>query len=149
MAYTANELFRKTTRGPAIRIMPQEGSGAVKPKTFAPNGAASTLELPVGTPVAYNTSTNKWVPWVNAAQPGTNGTSTVQGFVYPDPVTIEATGGDDVLGQVMLRGSVHYDDVVEVLTGLGYTTFTTNLTAALVVGPRSLGLTIEGLANVR
>ena len=106
-----------------------------QPKTFG--SGSGTLERL--TPVAYNTSTNKWTVWTNG---GANGTGTIRGFVWPDAVELDSS--DDVLGNVMLAGRVHYDDIV-----LPYGETESNLQAALRSGPRELGLTIESLDQVR
>lgn len=66
----------------------------------------------------------------------------VKGFVYPDPVVLSASG--EVLGQVLKRGIVRYDDIV---LPAGETQSV--LDAALKDGPLARGLVIKGLAGVR
>jgi hypothetical protein len=66
----------------------------------------------------------------------------VRGFVYPDDIELDDT--DDVLGQVMMAGRIHYDDIV-----LPDGAVEAQLKEALRDGPRALGLIIEGLTQVR
>lgn len=70
------------------------------------------------------------------------GKNVVRGFVFPDAIVLDAT--NDVLGVVMLRGGIHYDDIV-----LPAGESANTLKAALREGPRSLGLDINGLSQVR
>lgn len=132
MTYAANQLWETGDNRPVnLRAFAE----VVQPKTLA-TGSGTIYRL---TPMAYNTSTNKWVVWTNG---GSNGTGTVSGFLWPDEVTLD--GSDDVLANIMLRGRVHFDDIV---VPSGETE--ANLKTALRSGPRALGLTIEGLSQVR
>jgi len=72
----------------------------------------------------------------------TYGTDVIQGFVWPDAITLAAA--NEVLGNVMLRGTVHYADIP---CPSGETT--TSLKAALRNGPRDKGLIVQGLDQVR
>lgn len=69
------------------------------------------------------------------------GTSVIAGFLWPDEVVL-ATG--EVLGQVMLAGEIHYDDIP-----LPSGETEADLKAALRSGPRALGIYIQGLTEVR
>lgn len=70
---------------------------------------------------------------------------TIRGFVLAaDGIVLNDTGGDDVLGEVMTHGSIHYDDIT-VPTG----ETEANMKAALKDGPGSRGLVIQGLIDVR
>lgn len=132
MAYDGNEQFAATdpiSRG--LRVEPK----TIQPKTFA-TGSGTLAAL---TPVAYNTSTNKWVVWTNG---GSNGTGTVSGFIFPDAVTLNAS--KEVIGQVLIQGKIHYSDIV-----LPENEVEANLKTALRSGPRGLGLIIQGLDLVR
>ena len=70
-----------------------------------------------------------------------NGTHLIKGFVWPDPITLNAS--DDVLGQVCLKGRIHIDDIPLVTGAYGRL----ELEAALRSGVRELGFTIEGMEN--
>lgn len=133
MAYQDNELFSSASRDSSLRVFPK----SIAPKTLA--AAAGGPTLPALTPLAFNTSTNKWVVWTNG---GSNGTGTISGFLWPDAVTLDAT--DDTLAQVLMAGDVHYEDI-PVPSGETLA----NLKTALRSGPRALGLMIKGLDNVR
>jgi len=74
-------------------------------------------------------------------QAGVNG-GDVDGLVWPDAVVLDSD--EEVIGQVMLRGEVHYDDIV---LPAGETASV--LKAALREGPRLRGLLIQGLDQVR
>lgn len=75
-------------------------------------------------------------------QAGVTGPGEVRGFVWPDEIVLDSD--EQVLGQVMLAGRVHYDDLV-LPAGETESVFKT----ALRDGPRALGLIIEGLDAVR
>lgn len=141
MALDPNELRSEETRTAYPRIHPDMGPGAVATKEFAAI-VAETL-LPVGLPVAYNTSTNKWVPW---DADGSNGTDTMKGIVYPE--AIQTDGTNSVLGNVMLKGQAHYDDIWAAVNSLGLET-ADDLKTELRSGPRSIGIAIQGLTQVR
>lgn len=109
----------------------------IQPKTFGNVSGGPTLA--VLTPVSYNTSTNEWVVW---DADGTNGTSEIQGFVYPDVVKLHET--NEVTGNVMLSGLLHFDDIV-VPTGEA----SADLEANVKANARDKGFTVQGLINVR
>lgn len=132
MAYASRKLLNQD--GPFPQQLRAQAT-TIQPKTFG-TGTGTLERL---TPVAFNTSTNKWAVWTHG---GGNGTGTISGFVWPDAVTLDATG--DVIGQVMLAGRVHYDDIA-----LPYGEIADNLKAALRSGPRALGIFVEGLDQVR
>lgn len=82
------------------------------------------------------------------AQVDGNGVDVIRGFVWPDPIVLDAT--NDVQGVVMLEGTIHYDDIV-LPSGESAATLKTYLRSETVSGPgvRQLGLKIEGLSQVR
>jgi len=69
--------------------------------------AAADKELPVGTVVAFNSSTNGYVEIIAG---GATDTGQLAGIVYPDPVSID--DGGEVVGVIMTRGECHFDDLV-------------------------------------
>lgn len=103
--------------------------------TFA-NGSGTLAPL---TPVAFNTSTKKWVVWANG---GSNDTNAVKGFVWHNPVTLHST--NDVQGIIMLRGRIHMADIV-----LPAGEDLDNLKNALRANARLLGIDVEGLDQIR
>lgn len=132
MAYNANELYKSASgTNPFPRCEPR----TIQPKTFA--SGSGTLD-PL-TPVAFNTSSNKWVVWANG---GANGAGTIKGFVGFDAVVLDSD--EEVLGNVILEGKLHLDDI-PVPSGQTLS----NLKIALRSGPRDLGLIIQGLDQVR
>lgn len=234
MAYNPNEQFNETTGlGSQLRAFPK----VVQPKTFA-SGSGTLAKL---TPVAFNDTSRKWVPWsgklneistitktgtvsggdytltvqgettaaiaynANAATiqaallllgvidsgdvvvtdvggGATGGGSTVltfggkfaegvivvslngggltgggsytltetqagkdqsgvRGFIWPDDVVLDSD--EEVLGQVMLEGIVHYDDIV-----LPAGEVEATLKLELQDHARDRGLTIQGLIQV-
>lgn len=133
MAYAENQLFSSASgKGSSLRA----AATSVQPKTFA-GGTALLAPL---SPVAYNTSTNTWVLW---DQDGTNGTNAIKGFVWPDGVQL--VSGSEVIGQVMLAGRIHFDDIPVVTANYN----AAQLKAAVQSTVRSLGFIIEGLENFR
>lgn len=135
MALETNEYFASASQAGTAAIIPHEGG--VRPVTFDGDGAGD--ELAVGTPVAFDTSVGFWLVWDNA---NANGGDEIRGFVYPNPIQLHAT--DEVVGQVLLDGEIAYESIV---LPTGQTE--NNLKAALRVGPRELGLKIDGLDGVR
>lgn len=118
---------------PDLRAFPTQSH----PKTFANVAGGPTLARL--TPVAYNTSTNKWVAWDAY---GGNDVETIRGFVYPEAIVLDAT--NDVIGVVMTEGNIHYDDIA-LPTG----EVEADLKAALQSGVKDRGFNIQGLINVR
>ena len=101
MAYTTNELASQgSDLGPNLRV----DAKTILPKTLS--NVAGGPTLPVLTPMAFNTSTNKWVVWTNG---GLNGAGTISGFLWPDQSVLDAT--NDVVAQMLMEGRVHHDDV--------------------------------------
>lgn len=135
MALDPREVYNSTTQAAARRIYPT----ALHVKEFA----AGTGTLLPGTVVAYNSSTNKWVPWANA---GANDTGTPRGIVWPEAIVLKA--GNEVNGVVMMAGRAQAADLLDQATG----DFSANLTAALRVGTATLrekGILIDGLTQIR
>jgi len=133
MTLRDNELYEDTSRDPFPRISPE----TVKVKTFAAD--ASETELKVGTPVAFDTGNDNWVVW---SASGTGDVDEIKGFIYPDAVTLDAS--DESLAQVMLRGTIHFDDI-ELPDGES----ATDLREALRTDCLERGLIIDGLEAVR
>ncbi len=132
MAYDPNQLFGTYSGLPALKRVIAK---TIQPKTFA----AGTGTLAKLTPVVYNTSTNQWTVWANG---GANGTGTIKGFVWPDPITL--VSDKEVIGNVLIEGKIHFDDIA---LPTGQTA--ANLKTACRSGPRDLGLFIQGLDQVR
>lgn len=130
MALVTNELFQSNSRDPAKRIVAKE----ILPKQFA----SGTGTIPAGALVAFDTSLGFWAPWSNA---GANGRALMKGIAWPDPIELDA--GGEVLGQVMLRGSAHRDDIE--LNGETQGDVDTELQEEA----RNLGIDIQGLTGVR
>lgn len=154
MALETNELYKSATQAAFPRIQP-EGPAGVQPKTLDEAGVGLATVLPVGTPVCFNTATNTWVPWADVAGAGTNKERVIRGFVYPREITIPANAsGDETIGNILLRGQIHYDDIVTALGQLVPAVTTTNLATALrgIAGEpalRELGLHVQGLDQIR
>jgi hypothetical protein len=144
MALNTNELYSRTTKSPEPRIQPAAGPGAVAVKQFF-GGTAETLEP--GTPVYVNGSglVGKTVPAGTAHGSVTDThAESVYGFVWPTAVVTAASG--EVHGTIMLRGSIHLDDI-EALRAAGKIA-STNAHLLLVLrhpNLRKRGLHIDGL----
>lgn len=152
MALETNELYQSTNVPPRKRIQPSDGPGAVKACTFDEAGSGVATVLPVGTPVCFNTSTNFWVPYSNAAVGAANGVGVIRGFVYPHPITLPANAsGDQTTGQVLFDGQVHYADVKSTLESeISPAVAVTNLDAALRGSElREKGIDVQGLTQLR
>lgn len=111
--------------------------------------ASGSDTLPRNTPLAYNTSTNEWTVFT---QGGTNGTNLIRAFVWPEAITLSASG--EVIGTVMMEGTINYGDATtaEILAVLGGGATAANVGTAMVGGDpslRELGIVVEGLSGVR
>lgn len=127
VAYGTNEQVSSASVAAKLRYE----ATSIQPKTFA---AGSGTLAPL-TPVAYNTSTNFWVPFANG---GANGTGTIKGFVGPDPIVLAAS--NEVLGNVIMGGTIHLADIPIIA---GYTL--AQLKTALTGTVRALGYKIQGM----
>lgn len=112
MAIQDNELYSESTRGPLPAIQPDNGPGSVVTRTFA----AGSDTLPVGIPICVVPTTGL----LDVCDPDQSSTNLheleVYGFVYPAPVVRSASG--EVLGTVMLKGSIDYSVIAAHLTQL-------------------------------
>lgn len=110
---------------------------------------AADLTLPVGTALAHNGT--GWVLFDGGDELGTGAADKIDGFVYPDPVTVKANGGDTVLGQIFLTGEVDYNslnvDHSSATDRHGYTE--AELKAKLQATARSKGIIVKKLADIR
>ena len=132
MAYADHEKFSSLAGlGSEERVAPT----AILPKTLAA-GSGTLARL---TPVAYNTSTDKWVAWTNG---GANGTGTISGFLNEE-VTLDAS--DELIANVILTGKIHAADVA-LPSGESQGNLDTALKAASL---REKGMIVQGLVNVQ
>lgn len=90
----------------------------------------------------YSFTGNDHVLATSTAGVTAGGRHIIKGFVYPDSITLD--GSNSVLGQVLKKGDVFYDDIV-----LSSGETQANLDAALKDGPLARDLVIKGLAGVR
>lgn len=147
MALDKTNLFSSSTTSAFPRVEAKE----VRVKKFDAISGGKTLK--VLHPVAYNTSTNLWVPLDGN---GSNGTDTIKGFVYPEAIVLDDSGDTnlDVLGNVLLAGEVHYDDILALGTSDSSPTgeidaTTAELKAACQQDTRTIGITVTGVEGVR
>lgn len=135
MAQNANQLVSSVTSiGATGRFWPT----STLPKVIAPIAGAPLLARYL--PMAYNTSTNKWVPWTSG---GANGTGTIKGFLAT-PHQSHAT--DDTLCAMHLSGEFHFADI-PIPTGEDGTGAT--LKTAMRGNMRGIGFTVQGLTDER
>lgn len=134
MAYDPNEQYSEADGlGSGLRAY----ALTIQPKTFAA-GAGTLAEL---TPVQFNTSTGFWEVWSADPDSTNSNAGQVRGFTWPDKTVL--VSGAEVLGNVMLQGKIHYDDIV-----LPYNEDEADLIADLTANARALGLIIQGLPAV-
>lgn len=144
MALGSNELFDSASRGAHPRLE----ALATKVVHLEDNAGSAAVTLPIGTPLAYDTSTSQWCVYEDG---GSNGRGTIRGFIYG---TEQADhNSDDVLVVVLYRGRVHRDDVNTaairaVLGGSGGTSEAELDIALKVRGLRDMGIDVVGLAGV-
>lgn len=135
MAYDPNERFAAGTPNTgALRVVPD----SIQPKTFK-QGTGTLLPL---TPVSFDTAgTGTFIPWAG------DGTTTVptlnvSAFVWPDPVVL--ISNKEVLGNVIMAGQIHMDDIV-LPAGMSLAALKGNLRTIV----RPLGFNIQGLDDFR
>lgn len=145
MTLNTNQLYSETTRGPLPRIQPARGPGALVAGTFA-GGTAETL--PVGTPLYIVAATGLWAKCVPTASPGVS--AQIFGIVYPVAVTTAASG--EVIGTVMKKGMINYQEIYKLgTTGGGAVLAGTDQEIAdLCRQPTNVerGIIIEGLTAI-
>lgn len=144
MALGDNELFDSADRGAHPRLE----ALATRVVHLEDNAGSAPVELPIGTPLCFDTSTSQWCVYEDA---GANGRGTIRGFLYGTAQSDDNT--DDVLAVVLYRGRVHRDDVNTaairaVLGGAGGTSEAELDVALKVRGLRDMGIDIVGLAGV-
>lgn len=141
MALQARELFAGPTNIGATPRMSANRLMVVKL-------AAGTALLPVGTPLARNSSTGFWVPFT---QGGMNDTANIRAFVYDSSVQLLA--GGEVMGVALIEGEVYEADVntAAIRAVLGGSPTEGNVQTALAGGTptlRELGIIVRGLLTV-
>lgn len=148
MALGVNEVFDSASRGAFPRLI--AAPNGVKTVHLEDNAGSVPVELPIGTPIAYDTSATQWCVYEDG---GSNGRGTIVGFVYGAPQSDDET--DDVLIDILIRGQVHRDDVntaaIRALLGGSGGTSEAELDAALRGGTpslRELGIDVVGLTKV-
>ena len=104
MALGSNELYNKRSRTAFPRIEPSENGQAIVTLGAITGGAT----LAVVTPLARDASTGFWHVWDPANT--TNERNLIKGFINPEEV--DALDANEVQAAVMIRGSVHREDVV-------------------------------------
>lgn len=144
MALGSNELFDSNSRGAHPRLE----ALATKVVHVEDNAGSVAVELPIGTPLAFDTSTNQWCVYEDG---GSNGRGVISGFVYGTAQSDDET--DDVLMVVLYRGRVHRDDVntaaIRAVLGGSGGTSEAELDAALKAQTlRYKGIDVVGLAAV-
>ncbi len=134
MALQLNELFSSAAgKGSQKRIAPEVN----KSKEFAIDAGAPLIEA--GALVAYEAgAVNGWVEFDAA---GANGQEIMAGVAWPDDIQTSAT--NEVLGQVLLAGRVHRDDIE--LNGQTQG----NVDTQLQTIARTLNIHVDGLTDVR
>lgn len=110
--------------------------------------AAGTALLPVGTPLAKNSSTGFWVPFT---QGGMNDTANIRAFVYEQEAQLLA--GGEVLAVALVEGEVYEADVntAAIRAVLGGAPSEANVQTALAAGTptlRELGILVRGLTTI-
>lgn len=141
MALASRELFSGPTNLPVTPRLNPRPMGGLRVARFTTN--MGNALLPVGTPVAFNTSTLKWDVFT---QGGSNGLATIYGFVYSEPIQLDDT--DDVLGLIMVRGEVYEQDVntAAIRAVLGGSASDANVVTALQAAAAGDRFVVRGIA---
>lgn len=145
MALQRTSLLSSSDITASIRLVPK--------KTKVVKFATGTALLARGTPVAYDNVNDEWVPWDHNTSTGD--INTMRGFVFGDPVQLNAT--DEVHGVILSMGEVNRNDVntaaIRALLPDSPTEANVDdgLRGEIGSGPslRELGIAVEGLNEVR
>jgi hypothetical protein len=150
MAYDPNELFAEHEGlGSGLRVE----AHTIQPKTFAQGEGT----IPILAPVMFNTITGFWEIWSSDGGTGDEA-GDIAGFLWPGQKVpagsgeakegtqggLELVSDAEVLGNVLLRGIVHFDDI-----SLPDGEDLDDLKAACRKGLREKGIIIQGLDQVR
>lgn len=134
MAFDPNELLTEATGiGSGLRVM----STSTQAKTFS-GGTALIAKLTAVTLVA---ATGEWLVWDGG---GVGELGEIRGFAWSDD--IQLVSGSEVIGNVMMAGRVHYDDVLRINVTEGSFGTAGELDTALQ-GARDLGFIVEGMVG--
>lgn len=134
MALETNELFDSASRSNDGRMISRRNM-VVTLAAYDPSSGADIL-LPVGTPLSYDASSNKYVVWDTGLR--------VDAVLYTEK---QSDHTDDVQVVAMVEGEVHFD-ALHVPTENGSTS--ANLKTVLYdVATRSQLLLIKGLPGVQ
>ncbi len=130
MALKKQSLLTSRTLAQTPRLIPNPGGGTKRVKLSISAGAEL---LPVGTPIAFNTSTNEWVPY-------TQPSATVASFTVTND---SGTGTDGGTFELMIDGlgSVHQWDVP-------IATIQADLDALLIDGGKAYTVVVTGAAHM-
>lgn len=132
MALNPNELFSSADGNTGTRTIAHR----VAVKKFK----LGTGTLAVNAPVAYSTDDDQWVPYDAAGGPA--GSDTIRGLVWPDAIVLDSD--EEVLGQVLLEGIAHIDDILDATSEAD-----ASVKADLQANARGRGIHIQGLEQVR
>lgn len=121
------------------RMAPVDGGVLVK--TFAAVAGAPTLQP--GTAVGIDSTSKKFVPWTSGGAAA--GTDLIKGIVWPNPIPTHAT--NDVLGNVMVAGEIHPDDILVGPLSVGQEAALVTALAAQAQALRDMGLWMNPLAK--
>lgn len=142
MALITNDLYSESSRGPLKRIQPNNGPGAVVVREFAA-GTAETLE--VGTPCYIEAATGR----LKKIVPGASlvAANDTQAVVWPKDIVTDASS--EVLGTVMLKGMVNFEEL-EALRAAGKLAGTAQQLKDCMRRPEVLnrGIFVEGLTKL-
>jgi hypothetical protein len=131
MALGPNELLSSASKAATKRFFPT----SVQPKKFDP-GAGT---IPAGSMLAILTATGFLTLFEAGA---VDGTEVMVGFAWPDDIVLDAA--DEVLGNVMMEGRVHVDDIISTTTVPAGLETLAQIKTELSVSARALNFVVEG-----
>lgn len=131
MALNANELLSSASKAATKRFFPT----SVQPKKFDPGSGS----IPAGSMLAILTATGFLTLFEAGAA---DGTEVMVGFAWPDDVVLNAA--DEVLGQVMMEGRVHVDDIISTVTTPAGLETPAQIKTELSLNARALNFVVEG-----
>ena len=134
MALTDGELFSESDgasgvlRFYATKVMPKQI-------------AATAIVLAKLTPMSFNTASGEWAPW---DANGANGLDTIQGFLTEEA----AIDTDSTIRNIMLAGTIHYEDMLAAVEANGVEVEADLLTEIRSQHLRSIGIHVEGTTGI-
>lgn len=139
MAIEHEQLYKS---GPTLEAMKRVYVEGSHPAVVEFGSAATIL---AGTVMGYITANDTWTPWTDGA---VDGSQVVKGILWPEDAVMNGT--DDKVANILVKGRVHFNDLVAHTFVQGVDTAEyAALKVNLETESRPAGIYVEGAENWR